>query len=101
MGRPRDRSFLTGCGLGTRRRVPHVLVEPAKHLVNELLVRLHGCIPVRLMLEQHHAGRTAITSNSLVELARLDGRSTGIRLFLAVPYTEGRLQFVADDRRRN
>src|SRR5262249_18514597 len=63
-------SLLPRCSLRARRSVLHVFVEPAKHLVNKLLVRLHGGIPVRLVGEQHQARRTAIAANCFVKLDR-------------------------------
>ena len=92
-------SILTGFGRGARRRVLHVFVEPAKHLVNKLFVRLHGRIPVRLVREQHQASRTAVASNCLIEFARLYWRGTGIRVFRAVHDQKRCLQFVGKEKR--
>ncbi len=64
-------AVLLGSRRGVRRRILHILIKPAKHLVDQLFVRLHGGIPVRLVRKHHQASGAAVASNGLVELVRL------------------------------
>jgi len=81
----------------TRRRILHVFIEPAQHLVDQLLVRLHCRVPVRLVRKHHQTSGATVASNGFVELVRLQGRRTGIRVFRAMHDEERRLQFVGEE----
>src|SRR5580704_3359622 len=53
-------------GNSPRRRVLHVFVKPAKHLVDKLFVRLYCRIPMRFMGEDHQSSGAAVASDRLV-----------------------------------
>ncbi|KAG0752682.1 hypothetical protein G6F24_013433 [Rhizopus arrhizus] len=107
------RTGSTGCrrppggGLLQRRREGstllgnlHVGVEPVQHFRHQLLVRFQRGVPVRLVRQHHQAGGTAVATDRLVQLARLERLGTRVGVILAVHQQQRQLDLVGVEERR-
>src|ERR1700679_1948044 len=84
-----------------RRGVFYVLVEPAEHLVDELLVGFHGRVPVGLVGEDDEPSGAAVAADGFVEFGGLHGDSAGVGVVSAVNDEQRGLDLVGVEKWRD